>query len=163
MLFLPVLNKSASMMNRNSATRNWNSKTVKLNCLTLGVGKWAYFQKKWNVPLTRRVDGSGKTSISICFWSDATLSFSMIKCLSDCMPVGRAYGEKITIRQCLTPEVVFMQTTAPKWHHLVPLDPKWAVFGAWSNKCLFIMRRTFTAMQLTGCFNGTKTSYMPKD
>ncbi len=27
----------------------------------------------------------------------------------------------------------------------------------------FIMRKTFQAMKLAGCFNGTKTSYMPKD
>ncbi len=41
--------------------------------------------------------------ISICFWHDATLTFSVIKCqpLRDWMPVGGAYVYVFLWRQCL--------------------------------------------------------------
>ncbi len=61
--------------------------------------------------------------ISICFWCNVTLAFSVIKCqrLNDWMPVGGAYGEKKKmIHQCLALEAGFMQIFVPEWRHLVP-------------------------------------------
>ncbi len=42
-------------------------------------------------------------------------------------------------------------------------DPKRAVFGALLNKCFVNNEEDALRYKFTGCFNSTKTSYMPKD
>ncbi len=69
-------------------------------------------------------------------WRDATLAFSVIKCqplAAECQ-WGGAYGEKMTIRRLFCRSVYAndcVQVMSP-----CPSDLKWAIFGAWLNKCL---------------------------
>ncbi len=58
--------------------------------------------------------------ISISFWRYAYIQCDQVSAVSEWTPVGGAYGEKITIRRCLTQEMVFMQMFAPEWRHLAP-------------------------------------------
>ncbi len=51
---------------------------------------------------------------------DTRIKRDHVSAVSNWTPVGGAYGDKKTIRQCLALEVEFMQTTVPRWCQLAP-------------------------------------------